>query len=81
MLSINEEEDEATRIMRLRYGEILQTLKASTKENIEGRKRLMELKKGVAKGKIDRAKRILEKHLGNTNNICNSCSLCYGSNN
>ena len=59
MLNINEEEDEATRIMRLRYGEILQTLKASTKENIEGRKRLMELKKGVAKGKIDRANRIL----------------------
>ena len=38
----------------------------------------MELRKGVAKGKIDRANRILEKHLGNTNNICN---LCYGSNN
>ena len=31
--NINEEEDEETRIMRLRFEEILQTLKASTKES------------------------------------------------
>ena len=43
--NINEEEEEETRIMRLRFEEILQTLKASTKENIEGRERLMKLKK------------------------------------
>ena len=43
--NINEEEEEETRIMRLRFEKILQTLKASTKENIEGRERLMKLKK------------------------------------
>ena len=30
----------------------------------------MKLKKGVAKAKLGRANKILEKHLGNTNNIC-----------
>ena len=30
----------------------------------------MELRKGVAKVEIDRVNRILEKHLGNTKNIC-----------
>ena len=68
--NINEEEEEETRIMRLRFEEILQTLKISTKKNTEGMERLMKLKKGVAKVEIDRAKKILQKHLGNTNNIC-----------
>ena len=63
--------------MRLRFEEILQTLKASTKENIEGRERLMKLKKGVAKAEIDRANRILEKHLGNTKNICAVIDAVY----
>ena len=45
MENINEEEDEDTRIMRLRFEEILHTLEASTKETIEGRERLMKLKK------------------------------------
>ena len=74
---INEEEEEETRIMRLRFEKILQTLKASTKENIEGRERLMKLKKGVAKAEIDRANKILEKHLGNTNNICTVIDAVY----
>ena len=70
MENINKEEEEETRIMWLRFEEILQTIKASTKENIEGREHQMKLKKGVAKDEIDRANKILEKHLGNTNNIC-----------
>ena len=45
MENINEEEDEDTRIMRLRFEEILYTLEASTKETIEGRQRQMKLKK------------------------------------
>ena len=45
MENINEEEDEDTRIMRLRFEEILHTLEASTKETIEGRQRQMKLKK------------------------------------
>ena len=54
----------------MRLEEILHTLKATTKENIEGREHLMKLKKGVAKVAIGRTNKILVKHLGNTNNIC-----------
>ena len=61
--NINEEEGEETRIMRLRFEKILQTLKTSTNENIEGRERLMKLEKGIAKAEIDRANKILEKTL------------------
>ena len=37
MGNINEDENEGTRIMRLRFEEILKTLTAFTKENIEER--------------------------------------------
>ena len=37
----------------------------------------MNLKKGVAKAEIDRANEILEKHLGNTNNICTVIDAVY----
>ena len=77
MENINEEEDGETRIMRLMFEEILHTLKASTKENIKGRERLMKLKKGVAKAEVGRANKILEKHLGNTNNICTIIDAVY----
>ena len=77
MENVNEEEDGEIRIMRLRFEEILDTLKASTKENIEGRERLMKLKKGVAKAEIARANKILEKHIGNTNNICTVMDAVY----
>ena len=69
-VSKKEGEDEETRIMRLRFEGILHILKASTKKNIEVRERLVKLKKGVAKAEIGRANKILEKHLGNTNNVC-----------
>ena len=72
-----EEKDVETRIMRLRFEELLKTLKASTKENIEGREGLMELKKGVAKAEIERANKILEKHLDNTNNIFTVIDTVY----
>ena len=67
MENINKQEDEETRIMRLRFEEILHTLK--------GRKLLKrgssdEAEKRVAKAEIGRANKILEKHLGSTNNIC-----------
>ena len=37
----------------------------------------MKLEKGVAKADIDRANKILEKHLGNTNNICTVIDAVY----
>ena len=61
--NINEEEEEKTRIMRWGFEEILQSLKAFEKENIEERERLMKLKKGATKAEIDRANKILERHL------------------
>ena len=77
MENINEEEDGEIKIMRLRFEEVLHTLKASTKENTEGRERLMKLKKGVAKAEIGRANKILEKQLGNTNNTCTIIDVVY----
>ena len=70
MENVNKEEDEVTRIMRLRFEEVLHTLTAFTKENIKEKGRLMKLKKGAAKTEIDRTNKILEKDLGNTNSIC-----------
>ena len=43
MGNINEKKYEETRIMRLRFEEILHTLKASTKESNKGRQRLMKM--------------------------------------
>ena len=66
--------------MTLRFEEILHTLKASTKGNIGGRERLMKLKKGEVKAQIDRAKKkkkMLEKHLGNTDNIFTVIDAVY----
>ena len=77
MGNIIEEEDEGIRFMRMRSEEILQAVKASTKENVKGEERLMKLEKGVAKADIDRANKILEKHLGNTNNICTVIDAVY----
>ena len=39
----------------------------------------MKLKKEVAKAKIDRTNKILEKHLGNTNNICTVVDAVYAT--
>ena len=63
--------------MRLKFEEILQTLEVSTRGNIEGRERLMKLTKGAANAEIDRANKILEKHFGNTNNICTVIDAVY----
>ena len=74
---MNEERDKETRIMRLRFEEILQPLIASTKENTEGKEHLVKLKKGVVKTEIDRANEKLEKHFSNTNNISTVIDTVY----
>ena len=74
---MNEERDKETRIMRLRFEEILQPLIASTKENTEGKEHLMKLKKGVVKTEIDRANEKLEKHFSNTNSISTVIDTVY----
>ena len=60
-----EEEDDDTRIMRLRFEEIFNTLTSTTNENIEQRERLLKIKKGISKDEVDRANKILKKHLDN----------------
>ena len=52
MFNIKEKEDEGTKIMGLRFEAIPHSLTASTKQNIEKRERLMELKKGLAKPRL-----------------------------
>ena len=73
----DEVEDEDTGLMRLRFEEILNALTASTKESIVERDRLMKLKKGVAKAEIDRANKILKKHLINTEDMCKVVDAVY----
>ena len=73
----NEEEDDDTRIMRLRFVDILNTLTPSTKENIEQRERLLKIKRGISKAEIDRANKILDKHLDNIDNICKVVDAVY----
>ena len=75
--NINEEADKETRTMRLRFEEMLHTLKASAKENIERRECLMKLKKGAAKAGIGRSNKTLEKHLDNINNIYTVIDAVY----
>ena len=65
-----EQANDDTRIMRLRFEDILNTLTPSMKENIEQRERLLKIKRGIYKVEIDRANKILYKHLDNIDNIC-----------
>ena len=63
--------------MRLRFEGILNSLKSTMKENMEERKRLVKLKKGVQKAEIERANRILEKKLESTEDICKVVDAAY----
>ena len=72
-----EPEDEETREMRLRFEDILNSLKSTTKGNMEERERLAKLKKGVSEAEIERANRILEKKLENTEDICEVVDAVY----
>ena len=73
----NKEEDDETRIMRLRVEDILNTLTPSTKENIEQRERLLKIKRGISKAEMDRTNKILDKHLDNIDSICKVVDEVY----
>ena len=73
----NEEEDDDTRNMRLRFEDIFNTLTPSTKENIEQREQMLKIKRGISKAEIDRANKILDKHLYNIDNICKVVDAVY----
>ena len=63
--------------MRLRFEDILNSLKSTMKENMEERERLSKLKKGVPKAEIERPNGILEKKLENTEDICKVVNAVY----
>ena len=65
-----EEEGEETKQMRLRFEEILESLRSTTKENMEEREKLPKLKKGISNTEIERANKILEKKLESTDDMC-----------
>ena len=60
--------------MRLRFACILQQ---HLQRKILKREWLMKLIEGMAQAKIDRSSKILEKHLGSTNNICTIVDTVY----
>ena len=65
--------------MRLRFEDILNSLKSTTKENMEERERSAKLKKAVPKAEIERANRILEKKLKTTEDICKVVDAVYAT--
>ena len=68
------EEDENSRILKMRSEDALATLTPTMKENIADRERLVKLKKGVPKNEIDLANKVLERHL---NNNCKAVDAVY----
>ena len=71
------EEDENTRILRMRFEDVLATLTPTTKENIADRERLVKLNKGVSKNEVDIANKVLERHLNNNDDICKAVDAVY----
>ena len=71
------EEDENIRILRMRFEDVLATLTPTTKENIADKERLVKLKKGVPKNKIDLANKVLGRHLNNSDDICKAVDAVY----
>ena len=71
------EEDVETREIRLRFEDVLKALKPTTNERLEKREPLIKLKRGVGKEEIERANKILEKHLQNVNDICKVVDAVY----
>ena len=70
-------EDENTRILRMRFEDVLATLTPTTKENIADRERLVKLKKGVPKNEIDLANKVSGRHLNNNDDICKAVDAVY----
>ena len=64
--------------MRLRFEEIVRTLTKFTKENIEERA-TDEAEKSSSETETDRINKILERQVGNTNNICTVVDGVYAT--
>ena len=71
------EEDENTRILRMRFEDVSATLTPTMKENIADRERLVKLKKAVPKSEIDLANKVLGRHLNNNDDICKAVDAVY----
>ena len=74
----NENEgDENTRVLRMRFEDVLATLTPTTKENIADRERLVKLKIAVPKNEIGLANKVLGRHLNNNDDICKAVDAVY----
>lgn len=65
------------RKMRIRFLENLNKLNPKTNQNIEEKDRLIELKVNIGEGELANANKVLENHLGNTNDICKLVNAVY----
>ena len=72
-----EAEDAELREMRVTFDKHLAFLTATTHDAITDRDRLLKHRKGVPDYEIDKANRILERHLNNTRNICKVVDAIY----
>ena len=70
-------EDEEMREMRLRFEDIYNSLKLTMKEDMEEGEQLAKLKKEASNPEIERANKILEKKLENTEDICKVVDAVY----
>ena len=64
-------------IMRMTFEKHLAFLIATTHDAITDRDRLLKHRKGVPDPEIDKANRILERHLNNTRDICRIVDAVY----
>ena len=72
-----EAEDAELREMRMTFEKHLAFLTATIYDAITDRDRLLKHKKGVPDPEIDKANRILERHLNNTRDMCKVVDAVY----
>ena len=75
--SMDENEDEETKEMRVIFLGNLQQLIPTTEANIEDRKRLQKIKVKVKRKELEKANLILDKHLGENDDICKLVDAVY----
>ena len=71
------EENEDEREMQIRFMENLNKLSPTTNQNIEERDRLIKIKVNISETELANANKVLEKHLSNTDNVCEIVDAVY----
>ena len=73
----NDNEDEDMKEFQIRFMDNLKKLTTTTSEKIEERERLMKVKTGIKKEKMERANKILEKYLDGNSDMCKVIDAVY----